>query len=918
MKRATLGLLMMSIGTAAGWAADEGTVILGPDAAPVQEGRVEIVSKPRSNSALASLSSSTWRTTTDDRGSFDLRLPTGRPLLLAIDHPDLRPYLRSVEAPLPPTIRLARGETLRGRITAPDRREWEGRACAEWESLVGAWKRRFDWKRCGPLSEDGRFEISGLPSRPVRVVVEAPGFLPAEREAAAGETLAVELERGTLIRGRVRSAHGEPVARATVRRGDSPGVSTDRKGWFELPVPSLPAVVRVESEGFSPADRRVRRLDPDRPLAIVLQPTQRLTGLVVSSTGSPLDRITLVLRRQAKEGKIHRSLRQVELEDGTFEIEIDRPGRYEAAVRSDGHRETEIPPFDLPEGREYDLGVVELSPGAVVRGRLLDHLSGESVPNARSILRPRGEKIFKALAEGRHFDAVSGSDGSFEIRGVESGDYELVVEAANRAPLRRKVTLERDEVLDLGDIHLERGTALHGRVVDRGGEPQSGVTVRFFDPGRQSLVPIDERVTKKDGSFSELSLSPGDYRVEVTRERLLLSQALTVPAREEHEVELVAGGVELRGVITRAGEPVAGGALVLDSELDPGRNGTGKVVLRTGGDVASSETVYGLPQASVSGEVRPDGTFFFPDAPSGRVEATYYDPGGPSVRRRVQIPSRTEAWIEIELSGINLSGRVMDRATGEGVAARVELLFPSGRVADRTTTDGEGTFRLRELEPGVYSARVQADGYRSKRVGSLEIRDDTEPLVVALEAADVGNVHVTLRREDQSPLAGVFVSVVDDLGSTVRSLLSDATGERFYDGLSPGRYHVVWSDAGTGVGVSRPLEVQSGSTERYRKTLPRGSSVTLACAPSVCGGRTLEHLLLFSAETGVELARFLQGIAAEARFTSDGRLPLGSLSPGTYIIHVRAEGMTVERTLEVPSDSDLVVRLGRESKRAAP
>jgi len=889
--------------------AEQGVLVLDAHGTAASGAQVEVVSKPRTKGTLASLTAPYWSTSTGDDGRFDLQLPSGRQLLVAIDHPGSEPFLEVLTAPFPKTLHLAVGETLRGAIVKPKREEWQGEACARWESRLDGWQRRFSSTRCGSLSEDGAFRISGVPPSRVEVVVTAMGFLPRHLELAPGEVAQVTVDPGVLLHGTVRDEHQGPIAGAAVRGGESVHAFADEEGHFEIAVESLPAALRVSAEGFSPTMRRVVGSAATKPVNIVLRSSQRLVGSVHAAGGDELRAIEIRLRRRINDTTTHRSRHRIAVEDGEFELTLDHPGQYDVSISSEGYRESTFPGVVLGESQRYDLGRVELSAGGIVRARLVDGRSGDGIGSAQVELLPRGDEIFTHLAEGRNFNAVSGDDGAVEIRGAEAGEYELRVDSEGYAPWHSEVSLDQDELVDLGALYLAPGTVVSGRVVDRRGAPVAAATIRFLDPEGATLLPLAERTTDGDGAFREVTLMPGAYRVRVARERLLLSRELEVPDRDSERVELVTSGVELHGQVSRKGQPVAHGALVIDSELDPGVNGNGKVVVHTGGEVSAGTSVYGLPQSSVTAQVGGDGTFFVKDAPSGPLEATYYDPGGPPVKRRIVVSDQPSAWIEIDVGGVTLKGRTFDRATAAGVPATIQLVAPSGRVVGRGSSGVGGLFQVSDLAPGTYGVRVEAQGYRSELLESVPVEQDGSPLQVGLEAADSGSLVATMLRSDGSPLAGAFVSLIDDAGTTVRSLLSDAGGQRRYDDLSPGRYYVVWSAATTGVGVSQPLEVRAGETTEWQHVAPPSGSVTLSCGPSICGGRPLSHLLVFSSDTGVELGRFLGGMAAGATFSAQGRLTLGSLAPGRYLVSAGVGGVALEATLAVSPDANLVVDL---------
>jgi hypothetical protein len=58
--------------------------------------------------------------------------------------------------------------------------------------------------------------------------------------------------------------------------------------------------------------------------------------------------------------------------------------------------------------------------------------------------------------------------------------------------------------------------------------------------------------------------------------------------------------------------------------------------------------------------------------------------------------------------------------------------------------------------------------------------------------------------------------------------------------------------------------------------------------------------------SGAEIAPYLSGVSAGMRFSQDGELPLGRLSPGGYILRIAAHGSAWSKALTVGSGEERV------------
>jgi hypothetical protein len=137
----------------------------------------------------------------------------------------------------------------------------------------------------------------------------------------------------------------------------------------------------------------------------------------------------------------------------------------------------------------------------------------------------------------------------------------------------------------------------------------------------------------------------------------------------------------------------------------------------------------------------------------------------------------------------------------------------------------------------------------------------------------------------------------------VQAQPTDSNGEQRFAGLAAGRYLLVWSDSFAGTGASEPFDIESGRERSFERILSAGSAVTLHCALDLCGGQGVESLSL-ATSSGAEIAPYLSGMSAGLSFSKDGELPLGRLSPGSYLLKVAAHGTAWTKTLIVDSAAD--------------
>lgn len=164
---------------------------------------------------------------------------------------------------------------------------------------------------------------------------------------------------------------------------------------------------------------------------------------------------------------------------------------------------------------------------------------------------------------------TSGSDGTFTLEGAQPGNAWLVVRKPGHVPGgAARVVLHADRRRDLGDVRLERGETVRGRVLDPKGAGVVGAEVRLgvvAALGYRGLTFAEAPAnTRADGTFEIRGMVPGRAFVAVRApgdalwhvegpEDLAGELRITLPA--DHDLEL-----ELRDP---ASAPIEGAALEL-------------------------------------------------------------------------------------------------------------------------------------------------------------------------------------------------------------------------------------------------------------------------------------------------------------------------------------------------------------------
>jgi hypothetical protein len=562
---------------------------------------------------------------------------------------------------------------------------------------------------------------------------------------------------------------------------------------------------------------------------------------------------------------------------------------------------------DLAAGRRRTGLRIVLPPEGQLVGRVL---AGDDSPIAGARLElsaSRGGDLRARLIRfrmGREENpkAATGDEGRFVFSGLGAGFYDLAIEASDFAPTRiPRVEIVAGEARDLGEVLLDPGVGVEGRVVDREGTAVAGAEIlldlRALLTGRE--VPAAAAVTGEDGRFEIPDRRAGE-RIDVAARKsgygIASVGGVVVPPERPLRLELPALGRISGRVLDANGRPAeasVGGELLF-------RMQTGAMGMMMGS--TSIEAVA----------TDAEGRFELGDLTAGEVELVAHGSGGElAVKQGLElVPGGVLDGVELRFeAGARLVGRVTDP---DGRPARDAVVGVSGApgpalAGASAVTDGDGHFRMPSVAPGRYSVAAQKHPFR-RGVREIEIGAADSEVQVELQLG-----------------AGLAVrgSVVDDQGAAAAecwvTLLTAGANAGFrmgepsrsdgsfeIPGVEPGSYRLVAEKAGfRRFELPEPLVVEALDVEGLQLRLARGGTI----AGHVVG-------LAFDDLAEVQITARAAGASSGTAPDYDGAYRLEGLGPGDWslVAEVRNTGRRAQgrATLaDPPGEVELDLEFGR-------
>ena len=180
-----------------------------------------------------------------------------------------------------------------------------------------------------------------------------------------------------------------------------------------------------------------------------------------------------------------------------------------------------VPPTPAVQGQPRDRMPVRRVGTAVIRGRVVDGVTGDPIARARVRVMSGPTSSSPVLTD---------AEGLFAVTGLPSGGTGLMVEKATYIPSRipdgpnnatvrtrmQPLMLRDGQVIDNLTIALFHGGAITGRILDAHGDPVENAQVRAARVVRGNRPQTMQQVQSNDlGEYRVPRLTPGRYIVQV-------------------------------------------------------------------------------------------------------------------------------------------------------------------------------------------------------------------------------------------------------------------------------------------------------------------------------------------------------------------------------------------------------------------
>lgn len=579
----------------------------------------------------------------------------------------------------------------------------------------------------------------------------------------------------------------------------------------------------------------------------------------------------------------------------------------------------------------------EIKSSTALSGRVLG-------PDGRGVAKAR---VFGAPAEGSEFlpldavdpkrmpwirraDAETDAEGRFQVDVGAQTHVRLAVRAAGFAPLDAERTLARGE-RELGDVQLEQGVVLEGRVRDPQGRPvaqaeivsqprQNGFAFAGFGRARAPLARTDAQ-----GRFTIDMLASGPWRLLVSSEdhpdKTFEGLTDRPGARASNLDFVLEEGAEIQGRVTGA-RPADVASLQVSAQAR-GENDEGQ-----GGLVFGPDGFQMPRRAKVSADggfrlrgLKPNQNYRLS---AQREESSFFAFGGgrggvsaKSGDRGVEVPVVPEPAIVCQVVDAGSGAPVTEMDVKAGYRWMMPLMS-ADNVPQRSFP--EGKVRFERLPPRMgfggggdkLKLRIDATGYKSYESPELEPAgaQDIDLGLVRLERAPVCRVEV-VDLATRGPLAGAEVTLRLADGAdegrmvfrTARGGVTRSNDENSSHGTTGADGQVVLSSfpgkratlqvrhADRAPYQSEPFVLEENADHEETVRLGRGGDVLVRVSDAQ--GRPvasveIEHEAGQGEAAGPWTGRM--NMEGPSRTDARGELPFAHLRPGTHKFRLAQEG----------------------------
>lgn len=431
-------------------------------------------------------------------------------------------------------------------------------------------------------------------------------------------------------------------------------------------------------------------------------------------------------------------------------------------------------------------------------------------------------------------DVSPSAEGVYTVTGIKTSHRSIVITAAGFAPTSFKFTPLPGTVTDLGELTLDTGATIRGRVTRNGGVGLEGATLALAknQTGEFQLVGVGfgglggpgRTVTSGvDGLFEFLNVETGGFRIRATCTGYAPVEAPVVVGGEGDPavvvIDLFEGGYVSGTVQGPPDEPQpetptntrtmsvrlgSDGHSVVSSE-----DGAKMVAMcaegGTGISWAGDQPLWMAQSSPYKSDLGPDGAYDIPNIPAGIYTAVAVWGKATTVQRGIEIKDGSRITLNFRFDVRGVVAGTVTGADGEPAAGlKVELVqswWSDGDSKQSAVTDAAGRYRIGDLAPGVYYVRIEGEG-RSSTEGTLQARkaeiSDAAPSATVDVRLTGTNPSVRGRVTAGGAAAFKSVNLVSSTPSTSRTRTLNATvdaeGNFMIRDVAPGVYRIYCLD----------------------------------------------------------------------------------------------------------------------------
>ncbi len=590
---------------------------------------------------------------------------------------------------------------------------------------------------------------------------------------------------------------------------------------------------RVQMEDLAPGDYRF--VETQAPAGYILNDTPVTFTINDAAEGQPqtIEAGTLV-NYQGRAEWIKTDEAGNGLQGATFAV-LDQDGNEVATTASgkDGHvqiaglapgnyqfKETKAPESYVINDQRVSFTIDPVSTGApeiLHLGNFVNFKGSEKLVKTAEDGTPLANVTFDVLDDQdnqiNNEPLSTNAQGEIEVDDLAPGNYRFVEHDTVQGYILNTDSIAftipnhaaRKPVLSAGTFINYQGSAVLKKTNEEG-QPLQGAAFEVFDADGKR-INVDDLITDTDGLISIGQLAPGDYTfVEISAPsgHIVNEQAVpfTINESASGEPEAVFAGtmIDYQGSAT---------LLKTDEDDTPLAGAIFKVIDETGATVAENLASSEEGIVTVDGLAPGQYSFVETQAPTGYLindQAISFE----IATSAIGAPAVVDAGTMIDYQGSATLLKTDEDDTPLAGAIFKVIDETGATVAENLASSEEGIVTVDGLAPGQYSfVETQAPtGYLiNDQAISFEIATSAIGAPAVVDAGTMidyqGSATLLKTDEDDTPLAGAIFKVIDETGATVaENLASSEEGIVTVDGLAPGQYSFVETQAPKGYQIS--------------------------------------------------------------------------------------------------------------------